>query len=279
MSVILAGLSALFYGVADFAGGFASRKSALSSVLAFSQFSGALLALVFILATGQALPSTRDLAFSFAAGLAGLVGLFTLYRGISKSIVAIVSPLAALVSAAVPVAFGLIRGERPSSLALAGAALCLPAIFLLSWQKSGSADAMKLKSAVAHGLIAGLGFGFFFIAISLTDSNSGLWPVFCARLLSLALVVGSLLVSRQKLSLARESLPWTIGAGIADMSANIFFLLASRSGLLSLVSVVSSLFPAPTVILARVLLRESIPPIRVAGLVLAIAGVALMSLR
>jgi len=279
MSVLLSVLAALLYGIADFSGGFASRGSRLANVLVVSQIAGASLALAFILVQGSPLPDLGALAWSLAAGLSGLVGLLLLYRGIATGVVAIVSPVSALVSALLPAAFGLLRGERPSALALVGATLCLPALLLLSWEAGGAVDPRRTRKSLLQGLAAGAGFGGFFIFLSLTKGQSGLWPVFAARLASLVLVVVFVLARGGKKSLAPGDLAPALAAGLADMGANITFLLATRLGLLSVVSVISSLFPAPTVILARVFMKERIPARRIAGLGLALAGVALISLR
>ncbi|HUX38028.1 MAG TPA: DMT family transporter [Rectinemataceae bacterium] len=278
MPVILSLLSALFYGLGDFSGGFATRRNPLLAVVTVSQIGGAALALVFALADGAPFPGLLDSAWAALAGLCGLLGIMMLYRGIARGIVAIVSPLSALVSALMPAAFGLLQGERPSVFALVGAFLCLPAIFLLSWERGGAIDKARRVDSILSGLVAGVGFGAFFIALSRTGHSSGIWPAFIARATSLALLAVAMAAMRRPLRLARGGRLPAVAAGLSDMGANIFFLLASRMGLLSIVSVVSSLFPAPTVVLARIFLKERIPPSRVAGLGLAIAGVALIGM-
>lgn len=279
MSVLLAALSALCYGAADFSGGFATRRSPLVAVLVTSQVAGALLALAFIVASGEAAPAGRDLAWGAAAGVAGAVGLALLYRGIAGGLVAIVSPAAALVGAAIPVAFGILSGERPSPGALAGAAICLPAILLLSWERGSHADRRALRSALAHALLSGAFIGLFFIALARSSPGSGLWPVLTARGASIALLAVAALLSRQPLAVSGAGALPTLVAGVADMAANVLFLLATRAGLLSLAVIVASLYPAPTVLLARVFFREHIPPVRALGLALAVAGIALIGLR
>jgi drug/metabolite transporter (DMT)-like permease len=279
MSVLLAALSALCYGAADFSGGFAARRSPLVPVLVTSQAAGAVLALVFLLAGGEAVPAGRDLAWGAAAGVAGAAGLALLYRGIAGGLVAIVSPTAAVVGAAIPVAFGILSGERPSPTALAGAAICLPAILTLSWERGGAADRRALRSALAHALLSGLFIGVFFIALARTAPGSGLWPVLAARGASITLLVAAAVLSRQPLIVSRAGALPTLVAGVADMAANVLFLLATRAGLLSLAVIVASLYPAPTVLLARVFFREHIPPVRAVGLALAVAGIALIGLR
>jgi drug/metabolite transporter (DMT)-like permease len=277
MSVLLAALSALCYGAADFSGGFAARRSPLVPVLVTSQAAGALLALAFVLASGEAVPAGRDLAWGAAAGVAGAVGLALLYRGIARGLVAIVAPTAALVGAAIPVAFAILSGERPSPAALAGSAICLPAILLLSWERG--ADRRSLRSALAHALLSGTFIGLFFIALARSSPGSGLWPVLAARGASIPLLVVAAFLSRQRLAVSRGGALPTLVAGVTDMAANVLFLLATREGLLSLAVIVASLYPAPTVLLARVVFREHIPPVRALGLTLAVAGIALIGLR
>jgi drug/metabolite transporter (DMT)-like permease len=279
MSVVLAGLAALFYGAADFSGGFAARKGPLLPVLVISQAAGALLAVAFILASGDAVPATSDLAWGAAAGVAGALGLALLYQGIAKSLVALVSPMAALVGAAIPVAFGVLSGERPSAAALAGAAICLPAILLLSWERTGAFDRKAVRSSLLYGLLAGVAIGGFFIALAHTSRASGLWPVLAARASSITLLLAAAAVFRQRIAVTRGSVSPTLIAGLTDMAANVLFLLATRAGLLSLAVIVSSLYPAPTVLLARVFFREHIPPTRALGLALAVAGIALIGSR
>ena len=279
MSVFLAGLAALFYGAADFSGGFAARRSPLLTVLLVSQAAGALLAVAFLLASGATAPAASDLAWGAAAGVAGALGLALLYQGIARSVVALVSPATALVGAAIPLAFGVLSGERPGAPALAGSAICLPAILLLSWERGGALDRKAIRSALLYALPAGVFIGAFFIALARTAPGSGLWPVLAARGSSIALLAAAALVSRQRIAITRATAAPILVAGCADMAAHVLFLLATRAGLLSLAVIVSSLYPAPTVLLARVFFREHIPPVRALGLALAIAGIALIGLR
>jgi len=278
MPIVLSLLSALFYGLGDFSGGFATRRNSVVTVVTVSQIGGVLMALIFALVDGAPFPGMADVAWAALAGLLGLLGILMLYRGLSRGIVAIVSPVSALISALLPALTGLALGERPSAFALAGALLCFPALLLLSWERSGAGDRARRLDSLFHGLVAGLGFGAFFVALSRTGHGTGIWPAFIAKSASLVVLLALIAVSRRSLSLARGTRMPAIAAGLSDMGANILFLLASRIGLLSIVSVVSSLFPAPTVVLARVFLKQKIPPARVAGLGLAIAGVALIGM-
>jgi len=280
MGLLLAGWAALAYGVADFCGGFASRRSPVLSVLFVSQAIGALVALGLIAAMGGAPPSARDLGWGFLAGLTGCFGLFMLYWGLARSIVAIVSPASAVVGAVLPVAFGLALGERPPLPAVLGCALCLPAILLLSWEGRGEPHGKgAARAALGYGVLAGLSFGGFFIALSRTGPGAGPWPLVAARVASISAFGAAMLVSRQRLRIEPGDRILALVAGAADMGANFLFMLASHAGMLSLAAVIASLFPAPTVLLALVFLRQRVPPARLAGLALALAGVALISLR
>lgn len=280
MALVLAGFSALLYGIADFSGGYAASKSRLLSVLILSQLMGTAVALGGLMLLGSSGPTFRDLAWGFVAGFSGSMGLFMLYGGIARSIVAIVSPASAVVGALIPVLFALLMGERPSTSAIAGSVLCLPAILLLSWEhKESDASRGSVRAALGYGLLAGLGFGIFFVTLSRSHPGAGVWPLLGARAASITSFLVALLVSRQPFRVERPGVVPALVAGAADMGANILFLLASQSGMLSLVAVITSLFPAPTVILARFIFQQRIPAVRMAGLVLALAGVALISLR
>jgi drug/metabolite transporter (DMT)-like permease len=280
MAFLLAAWAALFYGFADFCGGYAARRSPLLSVLVLSQAVGTLVALASAAAMPWGAPSTRDLLWGSLAGATGALGLFVLYGGLARSIVAIVSPASAVVAALLPVVSGLLLGERPPAPAVAGAVLCFPAILLLTWEGDRSARRGKAaRTALGYGVLAGLGFGCFFIALSRTHAQAGAWPLVAARAASLTVCGAALLASRQPFRLARPDLFPALAAGAGDMVANVFFLLAAHGGMLSLVAVIASLYPAPTVILAWIFQHQRIPPIRLAGLALALTGVALISLR
>ena len=279
MALVLAGFAALSYGIADFCGGFAARKSRLLSVLVLSQLLGLLVALAGLALLGHGLPDSRDLMWGFLAGLTGSLGLFMLYGGLAKSIIAIVSPTSAVVGAIIPVLLGTLRGERPTICAAIGSALCLPAILLLTWEGGGERDGKSIRAALGYGVLAGLGFGVFFISLSRTSPGAGLWPLVAARTASILAFAIAMAVSRQPFKVERASIAPTLLAGSADMGANILFMLACQSGMLSLVAIVTSLFPAPTVLLARIFQHQRIPPARLAGLALALTGIGLISVR
>lgn len=279
MYLLFAVASAMFYGLGDFAGGFAAGKSKVLSVLVVSQLFGLATALVALVFFRAGAPGMSDILWGFLGGLGGAFGLATLYRGIAGGIVAIISPVAALTGAVLPVAFGFILGERPGTPAMIGIGLCAPAIILLSTSTDhADSDGRKTRRSLAHGFLAGLGFGLFYVALSRPGVNSGFWPLVAAKAASISVAFMILALRREAAGIARGSLLPTILAGVLDMLANISFVLASGSGMLSVVAIIVSLYPAPTVLLARAVFRERISPARWLGLGLSLAGLALISI-
>ena len=269
VAILLAGLSALMYGAGDFCGGLAARKMPVFTVLMFSQFVGLL---------RQPLPGLVDLLWGSAAGVCGAAGLAALYRALATTLVAVASPIAAATGAAIPVILGLVVGERPHGLAWVGIALAIPAIILLSAGPAERARKGIARRAAFLGIVAGIGFGLFFFAISRTTSASGLWPLAAARVSTISLVVLFAGLTRRSLRPGREGFFIVLLSGALDMGANIAFLLASRIGLLTITAVVTSLYPGPTVILAVLVFRERLTIPRILGLALALAGVACISI-
>ena len=214
MSIVLAALAALMYGCGDFAGGTASRKNPLLSVVLFSQIIGVAAALAVIPFLGVKSPAPSDLVFGSLSGIFGTLGLLALYEGIAKTPVAVVSPFSAVIGALLPMAFGLISGENPSPVMWIGSAVCIPAVILLSWEKSGAVGSGEIKKGLLYGMIAGAGFGGFFIAISRTAPEAGLWPLVAARSTSIFFVLIFSLVRRNLAKPERSSLWIIIFAGL-----------------------------------------------------------------
>ncbi len=277
MAYILAFLSSIAFGAGDFAGGLASRRSPVAAVLVWSQLLGLASALAMAPLLAQAPPSAADLAWGAAAGLAGAWGLALLYGALATTVAAVASPAAAAVGAVVPVVFGVAAGERPRPLAWAGVGLALAAIILLTAGPSTEKRATT-RRALGLGTAAGVAFGVFFVAISRPSDASGLYPLVAARVTSIAAVAGVTLARRRPLRLLAGDLLPAAAAGVLDMTANALFVVATRGGLLALVTVLTSLYPAPTVLLAWGVLRQRPSALRLVGLAAAVAAVALVGL-
>jgi drug/metabolite transporter (DMT)-like permease len=280
MFLFFALASALFYGLGDFAGGYAAGKSRVLPVLVVSQIFGLATATIALIALWSGPPSVADFSWGLVGGLCGALGIVVLYRGIAHGIVAIVSPTAALIGATLPLVVGLLLGDRPGLQALLGIGLCVPAIVLLSASPDGAGSGRRAaRSSLAQGLLAGLGFGLFAVALSRPGVHSGFWPLIAARFASITVALVVLLARREPIVINKGGRAAAILAGILDMVANIFFVLASSTGLLSLAAVITSLYPGPTVLMARLVFKERIAPRRALGLGLSLVGLALISLR
>jgi drug/metabolite transporter (DMT)-like permease len=280
---LVLGLGAgIVYGVADFVGGLASRRSPLVSVLLISQIFGTTILLVAFPFISEGDPTGRALGWGAAAGAAGAIGVAFLYRGLACGRMSIVAPITAVNAAALPVVFGLAKGERPGTIALTGAVLSLVAIaFVSSSGPVGDRGRRKVldEPGLVDALSAGIGFGFFFIFLSFAPDDSSMWPLAGARVSSLSLLALTALVTRSPVRTPTGVLPLIAAAGMLDVAANLLYLLATREGLLSLVAVLTSLYPVSTVVLARLVLDERLGRVQLFGLVLAASGVTMIAVR
>jgi len=279
MAVFLAFLSAVAFGGADFIGGLAARRASAISVVVTSHLVGLGVVVAVAPLWGSDGVVIADFGWGAAAGAAGGIGLAILYHAFASTRFTVAAPAAALMGAAVPVLFGVVIGERPGGVAWIGVALALPAILLISGGGGkGAASAQTASRAVLLGGLAGLLFGVWGIFIAQTGDGSGVWPLVGARLASIPTMVVVALAMGRPLLATGSALRISLTAGAADMAANILLLAALHEpGLLSLVLLISSLYPAGTVILARVVLGERMSRIQVAGLVMAGAGVGLIA--
>ena len=219
-------------------------------------------------------PATRGCPRS--AGLAGSVGVLLLYYGLAEGHISIVSPLTAVCSAVLPLVVGLVQGERPGVISMVGVGLALVAVAVISMEDGHGSSSWSSRRSVVVGLLAGVGFGLFFVGLDAVDSGTGLWPVVISRAAGVPLY---LFVWSRSGDPGLTPLPLlAVAAGLLDSAANVAYLLATREGLLSLVAVVASLYPAGTVFLARVVLGERLGPQRLVGVVAALGAVALIAI-
>ncbi|MGH9026733.1 MAG: EamA family transporter [Acidimicrobiia bacterium] len=277
---ILLGLGvAVTYGGADFIGGFTAKHSATGAVVFFGQAAGLLAALMFAVALGGD-PEPRDLTLGMSAGVVGIVGVTALYRGLAVGRMGVVAPITAVVNAMIPLGWGLAQGERPSGLAYVGVAMALFAVVLIAYEpdvEDDSPAAASRTTQVLLGLAAGVGFGIALVCFAETSSDSGVWPGFAARCTTVPLLALVLLIGRRVLLPHRGDRRLVAVGGVLDAGANAFQLLAVREGLLALVAPVSALYPAGTVLLARLVLHERIGRARLLGLAVALAGLVLIA--
>lgn len=278
MTFVLALLSAAIYGAADFIGGLASRRAPTTAIVAVSQAAGMVLLVIALPLLPSAAPSRPDLAWGAVAGVAGGVGVALLYRALAVGTMALVAPVTAVCAVTIPVAVGLLTGERPGGITLAGIGLALVSIVLVS--QSPDADRVDTPRASRAGLpiafASGVAIGLFFLALARTASGAGLWPLVAARAASALLFVAAALGARVSLALPRAVAGWAIGAGALDMAANALYLIAARQGPLSVVVTLASLYPASTVVLARLCLGERLSRVQGVGILCALAAVLMI---
>lgn len=277
MSILLALSSAIVYGVADYCGGRASRFHPSAIVTVVGQVVSFVLISLAVLAIGTPFPSTATMAWGLFAGAAGAIGLASLYYAFAAGAMTVVAPISAVAGAVLPVMVGVATGERPEVIAYVGIGLAIGAVALVSGAV-GEHHSATPRSIMAIALLAGVGFGVLFVALDRTDPGSGLWPLVAARASSVPLLLAIVAVTGARVGTQRRGLRLAVVAGALDMAANVLYLAAVRDGLLSLVAVVSSLYPASTVMLAFAIDRERVNRWQVLGMVLAAVALVLVTL-
>lgn len=283
MAAIFALLSAMLYGTADFIGGAASRRTAVLSLLLVNAPSGLAVMIAAAVFAGGPAPAAAALAWGAAGGAAGGVGLIGFYAALAAGPMSVVAPVSALMATVLPVGIALASGERPGPAVLAGSAVCLVAIALISLEPEGPAAAdpdmvPRTRRGLLYGLAAGAAFGLFFVFVKNAGHAAGLWPLAVARGAGvLAIAVAAACTGTRPLRWRPDQGVFALAvvSGAVDAVANICYVLATRSGLFSLAVVLTSLYPAMTVLLARVVLGERMRGLQRAGLVLAAIGVVL----
>jgi uncharacterized membrane protein len=281
MAALLAFTSAMVFGVGDFMGGLAARRLRALVVASWSQLIGlAVILLLVLVVLPSAQPTVTDLAWGAAAGIVGAVGLLLLYSALATGPMSVAAPITAVFSAVVPVVAGLALGERPEVLAAGGVVLALPAIVLIAQGEEPPGVPNRARATVRDLLPAfgaGIGFGLFFVFLQRTSGDAGLWPLVGARSVSTVGLFTLGLVTPGRMGLVKGTYRLVIACGICDAGANALYLAAVNRGLLSLVAVLAALYPASTVVLARIVLKERMRGIQLVGLGLAATAAALVA--
>lgn len=277
VAILLALLAALAWGVADFAGGLGSRGLDAPRVALATQTLGLLAAGIAVLLFPGVGPKLSPLAWGALSGVGSGVGTLALYHGLAVARMSVVATLSGVLAAVLPVIVGLALGNTLDTGAAIGIVIAIPAILLVSWQRTpGSAG--RAWPGVLYGALAGIGFALLFIALSRAGTRSGAWPLVPGQLVSLVLISPfALRATRADASWARRALVLTLVAGVVSGTANLLFLAASGKGELAIVAVLSSLYPAFTVLLARAVLAEHWSRSQALGLAAAVIAVVLVS--
>lgn len=245
-------LSAFFSGAGDVCGGLAARRARPLSVVLIVETTGAVLLLVAALLFQQPLPQWPDMVWSAAAGMAGCIGLIALYTALGSGQMGIVAPLSAVMAAVVPIVAGALLEGSPRPAQLAGFAIALPAIWLLTQSGHEKRPLRDLHLA----LLAGLGFGCYFVLIDQAASGGGLWNLGISRAFPAVVLLAFMLVTRHPLLPPLSVLPLNLLNGSLDAGGSVFFVLAAHFGRLDVASVLASLYPVTTIALAWLVLGE-----------------------
>ncbi len=266
-------LSALSWGAGDFGGGIASRRAPLLGIVLLTQAAGMVIALGIFAIRNEGVPSPADIGWSVAAGFAGVIGISALYAGLAAGRMSIVAPVTGVLAVAIPVAAGIVLEGVPRTEVLAGIALAIAAVALVSQVKDESGRSGGLR----YALIAGSGIGVFNVLIGQVTDGFVFGPLTIMRGTQVVILVTVVLVGRRPWRMAPRLVPAVLLIGLLDMGGNAFFIVARQAGDLAVASTLSSLYPVTTVILAAIVLRERIGRQHAVGILLAATAVALIA--
>lgn len=276
MGILLALGAAAAYGISDFVGGVASRRTSAWPV-AFLASVGGLLgsAVLAVVVAGE--PTTGDLLWGALSGIGAGFGSAFLYRGFATGRMGVVAPVSAVGAAVLPVVVGVALGERPATLVWVGLLLALPAIWLVAQAPADGTATAGLAEGLLDGVLAGAGFGLLFVAIGQVPEDAGYWPLAVAQGTGTVVIVVVAAAMRVPWVPTQATEGWGLAAGLLASAAQLLFLLSTQAGLLTVAAVLTSLYPAFTILLAAVVLKEAIFRHQAVGLVLAGVSVALVA--
>lgn len=281
MTALLALASAVFIGGADFVGGVTSRTANGIRVAAFVALVGLPLTLAVSIAYGSEHVGHPDVVWSVLAGVTVAIGIGCFYIGMGRGLISVVAPVAAVTGAVIPVVYALVRGERPGVTALAGLVIAFFAVAVVSLAPSEQhphTEVVVDRNVIALSLASGLFFGLFYITFSRVSEQAGMWPITIERTAAaIVLIVLTLALTRGPVVGTRRVLPNVLLIAVLEVAAVVPLLVALQRGPVAIASVVASLYPVTTVLLAGFVLRERLSRLQYAGVACALVAVALVS--
>lgn len=274
LTVVVFGLLAsASWGSGDFLGGLASRRVAAVNVLALAHITNIILLVFAVWISRESFPPLKDMFWGASAGTVGTIGLAFFYRALADGQMGITAPITGVIATAIPVLVGALQQGLASGIQMAGFALALMSIFLISYSGGSTYEIRSLRYAVAGAV----GFGFFFVLLAQVESNAIFWPMIGARIASITtMVTGALLMGTAQIPRDRRVLWMILPIGLLDMGGNIFFIIAERSGRLDMAAVLSSLYPTMPILLAWLFLKERITRVHGIGILVALTAIALI---
>ena len=279
MALTLALLSAAIYGTADFLGGVAARRAPALAATVVAQGCGLVLVALAMPLFPAEPPSAAGALWGVGAGATGGAGVALLYYGFAVGRVSVVAPVTAVCSITIPVLVAIGLGERPGVLALAGIAVAIASVALISRHDDPAGKPRGHDRSLVIALASGVAIGAFLVCLARAGSASGLWPLLIARAVSTLGLAAAAGLAKVPIAVPRSVLPVVAACGALDMVANALYLVAVREGPLGLVATLASLYPASTVLLARVVLGERLRPVQSLGLACAAVAIVLITSR
>ena len=274
--IILSVIACFGWGIADFIGGYKSRELNVLSILAISNLSGLLLISIMILYKGQPLPGDLYLIWAVLAGPIGITAMVLLYRSLAVGVISILAPISAT-GVILPVLWGLYRGDTMSGVSMLGIFMAVLGCLLAVMETRPGRNKKKLTRGVGMALGAAVLVGLYFIFMDHASTHHPVWAAFILKATTTFCLEPVVIISRSSMAVGRPQFLILLFMGLADAAAALSFALAASGGMLSQVAVISSLYPAVTVILSACIVKERITRFQAAGVVLAIAGVAMIS--
>ncbi|HZR29785.1 MAG TPA: DMT family transporter [Terriglobales bacterium] len=265
--------SAASWGAGDFTGGIAAKRTSVFGLVVAAHTTGFLLVLALILLTRESMPSRLSLLWAMTGGLLGSIGLAAFYRALAIGKMGINAPVAAVITAALPVAVGILLQGRPGKLQLIGFVIAIIGIVLVSKPEL----VHERPAGMGLAVLAGVGFGGFLTCMKLASATAVLWPLCVSRLASALLMLGFCLFTRQSSFPSPKLLPLAVLTGTLDTAGNGLYMLATQLGRLDVAVVLSSLYPVTTVILASSILKERMNRIQTAGMVAVLVAIPLIA--
>lgn len=279
-SIMYGLLAALGWGSGDFVGGIASRKTGAYRAVFYGELVGVIFLLLILVFIPEPFPDTHTLTFSAIAGFLGTFGLIFLYQSMTLGLMSIAAPVSALLAVTIPVIVGMVTDGIPEYLTMIGFGFAIFAVWNISQSEDGIKDILSHLSDLKLPLLAGIGFGTYFVLMHEATANGGvIWPMMLARLGGMVMITAYMFISQSPWKVTDKS-AWPIITlnGILDVSGNLFFILGSQVGRLDVVAVLSSLFPGATVLWALIFLKEHLSRRQWVGIFSALTAIVLLTI-
>jgi drug/metabolite transporter (DMT)-like permease len=275
LSALYGLLSAASWGAGDFCGGLAAKRTTIFRVVIGSQLAGVMMLAIAAIVFHDGAPSASSIFWSCVAGLFGVAGLLSLYKALATGRMGLAAPVSGVISAAIPVVAGGVLQGMPGALRLAGFAVALVGVWLVATNEHAPVRIGDLGLPIA----AGIGFGAFIVIIAWASDRGVFWPLVAARIASLTVLVAIAAARRELHAPGLRNVPVVAASGVFDAGGNAFLVLAAHAGRLDVAAVLSSMYPATTVLLAWLALGERLTAWQLAGLSAILSAIVMLSLQ